>query len=405
MFVWVLSSVYVGVSEAFDTDKFVEEDMRAIVVVPGEENSIHIKETDIPKISETEALVKVKLVGLDRTDREIIKGLHGEPPEGKKELILGHESLGRIVKVGSQVKSLEPGNFVVATVRRPDDCINCRAEEYDMCLKGNYTERGIKGMDGFLSDYYIEDERFLVRVPAELGELAIMLEPTSVAEKAVRTAFEVQRRMKWRPETAMITGTGTLGLITAVLLKLKGLDVVSVDRSNGEYKKKIFSKLGVRHFNDQKINLHDIPKKIGKRIDIIFEMTGSSSVALHVIMIAGTNAAVVLSSITGGDKHIVICSDCFNQGMVLGNKTVVGTVSSNKRDFQQGIVDLLAAEKRWPGLLAKFITGRYSPERISEAISSMGENIKTVIEFDTSDLGNINPESSEEASKESAQGR
>lgn len=218
--------------------------MRAITAVPGEEDSIRIKEIDIPQISETGVLVKVNLVGLDGTDREIIKGLHGEPPEGKKELIFGHESLGRVVKVGSQVKSLRPGNLVVATVRRPDDCINCRAEEYDMCLKGNCTERGIKGVDGFLSDYYAEDEGFLISIPEELGELAVMLEPASVAEKAIRNIFEIQRRMIWKPETAMITGTGVLGLITAILMKLRGFDVTCVDRSDVEIKQRSFRNLG-----------------------------------------------------------------------------------------------------------------------------------------------------------------
>lgn len=356
--------------------------MRAIAAVPGEENSIRIMNVDIPKIGETGVLVKVKLVGLDGTDREIIGGLYGEPPEGEKQLILGHECLGEVVRTGSRVKTLKPGDLVVATVRRPDDCLNCLAGEYDMCLKGNYRERGIKGANGFLSDYYAEKEEFLLKVPQELGELAVLLEPVSVAEKAIRTAFEVQDRMRWEPETAMITGTGVLGLITAVLLKLRGLDIICMDRSDGEYKEKLFSELGVTHINSRKINLHDIPTRVGKQVDMIFEMTGNSSIALHAIMVAGINGVVVLASITGGDKSIMICSDCFNQGLVLGNKIVVGTVNAHRKDFEQGICDLLAAEKRWPGLVAKLITARYPPERITEAVSVMDGNIKVIIEFE-----------------------
>lgn len=357
--------------------------MKAIVVAPGKENSIHITDVEIPEIiSETEVLVGVKLVGLDGTDREINEGLYGKPPEGEEQLILGHESLGEVIRAGSQVKTLKPGDLVVATVRRPDDCLNCLAGEPDMCLKGDYRERGIKRANGFLSDYYVEEEEFLVKVPQELGELAVLLEPASVAEKAVRTAFEVQSRMIWKPETAMITGTGVLGLITAILLKLRRLDVICVDRSEGEYKERIFSELEITHFNSRKINLHDIPARVGKQVDMIFEMTGNSSVALHAIMVAGTNGIVVLASITGGDKSIMICSDCFNQGLVLGNKTVVGTVSAHVKDYEQGICDLLEAEKKWPGLLEKLITARYPPERINEAISAMDENIKVLIEFE-----------------------
>ena len=355
--------------------------MKAIAVVPKNKGSARMIDVDIPVITATQVLVKVKLVGLDGTDREINEGSYGVPPEDEKMLIFGHESLGEVVGVGAEVKAFKRGDMVVATVRRPDDCINCQAGEYDMCLKGDYTERGIKGKHGFLSEYYAEEERFLVKVPQRLGDLAVLLEPASVAEKAVRTAFTVQKRMKWEPGIALVTGTGSLGLITAMILRLRGLEVISVDASDNAYKDEIFSELGIIHFNAKKISLHDIPHEIGRQVDIVIEETGSSSVAMHAIMVAGTNAVVVLASVTGGDKHIEICSDCFNQGLVLGNKTVVGIVNAHRRDFEQGIVDLLAAEARWEGLLAKLITVRYPPEEIHEALSSMRENIKVVIEF------------------------
>lgn len=355
--------------------------MKAIAVVPKNKDSARMIDVDTPAITATQVLVKVKLVGLDGTDKEINEGSYGEPPGDEKMLIFGHESLGEVVGVGAEVKAFKRGDMVVATVRRPDDCMNCQAGEYDMCLTGDYTERGIKGKHGFLSEYYAEEERFLVKVPQELGDMAVLLEPASVAEKAVRTAFIVQKRMKWEPKTALVTGTGSLGLITAMILKLRGLEVISVDVSDDVYKDQIFSKLGIIHFNAKKTSLHDIPNEIGRQIDMVIEETGSSSVAMHSIMVAGTNAVVVLASVTGGDKHIEICSDCFNQGLVLGNKTVVGIVNSHRRDFEQGIVDLLAAKARWGGLLAKLITARYPPEEVHEALSSMHENIKVVIEF------------------------
>ncbi|HUS75258.1 MAG TPA: zinc-binding dehydrogenase [Methanothrix sp.] len=292
-------------------------------------------------------------------------------------------SVGKVVDTGTNVKLLKPGDTVVATVRRPDGCINCQAGEYDMCLYGGYTERGIKGRHGFLCEYYVEQEDYLVKVPAELGELAVLLEPTSIAEKAIRTAFSVQKRMTWKPKTAMVTGTGTLGIITAMLLRIRGLDVISVDRSDDEYKAEIFSLIEVTHFNTGKIKFHNIAKEVGRQIDLIIEETGSSSVALHAMMIAGTNGVVVLTSITGGDKKIEICADCLNQGLVLGNKTIVGTVNAHRQDFERGVQDLIAVQKRWPGLLAKLITARYPPQDIRKALSSLRdkENIKVVIDF------------------------
>lgn len=223
--------------------------MKAIAVTPKEEKSARLVEVPVPEVGDDDVLVKVRLVGL-----------YGGPPEGENFLIIGHECLGEVVKVGGEVQTLRPGDRVVATVRRPDDCLNCREGEYDMCLAGNYTERGIKGRHGYLSEFYVEEEKFLVKVPKALGDLAVLLEPMSVAEKAVRMAFSVQERMRWVPKTAMVTGTGTLGLLTAAILRLGGLTVTSVDRSDDDRKEEIFSALGVAHFNTKMVNLHDIPK-------------------------------------------------------------------------------------------------------------------------------------------------
>ncbi|WP_370572705.1 alcohol dehydrogenase catalytic domain-containing protein [Methanomethylovorans sp.] len=171
---------------------------KAIAVIPGKSNSVHIR--DIPLQD-----IKVELIGLDGTDREINEGLYGEAPKGEDFLVIGHESLGIVERVGHKVNSLKRGDMVVCTVRRPDGCINCQAGEFDLCLDGNYMERGIRGYHDLLAEYYSEEERFLVNVPEVLG---VLLEPASVAEKAILTAFAVQERMRWEPKTAMVTGKG-----------------------------------------------------------------------------------------------------------------------------------------------------------------------------------------------------
>lgn len=361
--------------------------MKAIAATPRKKKSARLVEVPVPSVGDDEVLVRMRLCGLDGTDREIDEGLYGDPPEGEDFLVIGHESLGVVVEVGAKVRDLRPGDRVVATVRRPDSCLNCREGEYDMCLGGDYTERGIKSRHGYLSEFYVEEEKFVVKVPKALGDMAVLLEPMSVAEKAVRMAFSVQERMRWEPETAMVTGTGTLGLLTAAILRLGGLAVASVDRSDDARKAEIFSTLGVVHFNARKVKLHDIPKELGCQVDLIVEMTGSSTVALHSMMVVGTNGVVVLTSITGGDARIEICSDCFNQGLVLGNKAVVGSVNAHRRDFEEGIGHLLAIENRWPGLLKKLITARYPPEEIRDALDSLEDNIKVVVEFKPPEAG------------------
>jgi threonine dehydrogenase-like Zn-dependent dehydrogenase len=355
--------------------------MKAFAVTPKEPGSGRILEMPAPTTGPNEVLVRLRLVGLDATDQEINAGAYGQAPPGQDVLVTGHESLGEVARVGEDAASLSEGDLVVATVRRPDGCPNCRAGEYDMCLEGNYTERGIKGRHGYLAEYYAEEERFLLQVPEELGDLPVLLEPVSVAEKAIRIAYDVQGRLAWEPKTALVTGSGTLGLLTAALLRLRGLEVLVADRSENEYKKGILSALGATHVNTLQVNLHDIPRRLGQQLDMIFEETGSSSVALHAMSVVGTNGVVMLLSVTGGDKRIEICADCLNQGLVLGNKAVVGSVSSHLWDFERGLKDMAEAERRWPGLLARLITARYGLDEVPQALAAMRENIKVVIEF------------------------
>jgi glucose 1-dehydrogenase len=355
--------------------------MKAIAVVPKTKNSASLVDIAKPDFKEDEVLVKVNLVGLDGTDMEIDEGIYGEAPAGEGLLVIGHESLGEVAETGRNIKSLKIGDRVVAMVRRPDDCLNCLAGEPDMCLKGNYTERGIKGRHGYLSEYYVEEQKYLIKVPRELGEMAVLLEPVSVAEKAIRMAFSVQKRMVWEPKLAMVTGTGSLGLITAMLLRLRDLDVISVDRSDDECKAKIFSQLGVTHFNTKKIDLRDIPEKMGRQIDVIIEETGSSNVSSETPLVIGMNGVIVLTSITGGEKMLERPVDIVNLRLVLQNNTIVGSVNAHRQDFELGVNDLMAVNERWPGVLEKLITARYPPEDIREALASMNENIKVLIDF------------------------
>ncbi len=149
--------------------------MKAIAATPRKKKSARLVEVPVPSVGDDEVLVRVRLCGLDGTDREIDEGLYGDPPEGEDFLVIGHESLGVVVEVGAKVRDLRPGDRVVATVRRPDSCLNCREGEYDMCLGGDYTERGIKGRHGYLSEFYVEEEKFLVKVPKSLGDRAVAM--------------------------------------------------------------------------------------------------------------------------------------------------------------------------------------------------------------------------------------
>src|SRR5919108_5277843 len=171
----------------------MEKIMKAIAVFPGKSNSAHLAELPKPSVNdipdERGVLVKVLRIGIDGTDTEINQGLYGAAPEGSDFLVIGHESLGRVEDFRTGVKGFSKGDLVVATVRRPGDCINCRAGESDMCLDGVYTERGIKGAHGYMAEFYADFGDFLVKIPEEHETIAVLLEPLTVVEKPIFQAF------------------------------------------------------------------------------------------------------------------------------------------------------------------------------------------------------------------------
>src|SRR5438105_14879024 len=199
--------------------------MQAITVTPKQPGSARQIELPIPQASGGLALMRVLEVGIDGTDTEINNGEYGEPPPGSSVLVIGHEALSVVEQTGSGVPGFAAGDLVVSTVRRPDTCPNCLAGESDMCLLGNYTERGIKGAHGYMGQYYSEKPDFMVKIPPALRDYAVLLEPLSIVEKATYQAWKIQERMLWQPKRAVVLGAGPIGIVGTMLLRLKELEV------------------------------------------------------------------------------------------------------------------------------------------------------------------------------------
>src|SRR5438309_10824996 len=204
--------------------------MKAIAVYPGKPNSLHLADLPKPSVKDIPdgrgVLVQVLRVGVDGTDKEINAAEYGQAPQGYDFLVTGHESFGCVVEVGSNVHSVAPGDYVVATVRRPGSSIYDLIGTNDMTTDSVYFERGINLRHGYLTEYYVDDAEFIVKVPAGLTNIGVLLEPISVAEKGIEQAYEIQRRLKvWRPERAAVLGAGPLGLLAALALCLRGLEV------------------------------------------------------------------------------------------------------------------------------------------------------------------------------------
>ncbi len=355
--------------------------MKALAVIPGKKETAHIIEVGRPKISSGEVLVRVTRVGVCGTDHEINQGLYGEAPPGENYLVLGHESLGVVAEVGEDVEGFEPGDRVVASVRRPcpETCLNCGAGETDMCLTGNYRERGIRGMHGFMMQYYKEAPEYLVKVPGELAEVAVLLEPLSIVEKAVEQAYKIQERLLWKPEKALVLGAGPVGLLATFVLRDRGLETYTLARRpRTGLKARLAEESGAHYIDSTRDPIPGLQEKLGN-IDLIIEATGSSTVAFQAMGILGVNGVLALTGISGGSKKLTVEADCLNLCIVLGNKAIFGSVSSNMSHFRQGVEHLQSFEASWPGMAGKLITQKLSLRDFRAAFKKGG--IKTVIEF------------------------
>src|ERR671911_2581875 len=298
--------------------------MKAMAVVPGKPNSIHLADLPEPSVDDVPngcgVLVEVLRVGVDGTDKEINDAELGAAPEGYDFLVTGHESFGRILEVGPNVRDLGPGDYVVATVRRPGNSIYDRMGTYDMTTDETYYERGINLRHGYLTERYVDDPEYIVKVPAALKDVGVLLEPTSVAEKGIEQVYEIRRRLKvWRPERAAVVGAGTLGLLATLLLRLRGLEVTTLARTESPtLNRGLVEDLGARYVSTRRKPLKDAAREYGP-FDIIFEATGVSLIAFESMEALGKNGVLELTSISGGDRTVEVPGDRIMLGFVLGN--------------------------------------------------------------------------------------
>lgn len=351
--------------------------MKAGAVTPGRQNSARLVEMAVPSPGPGEVLVKVREVGIDGTDMEINRGKYGEAPPGQDFLVLGHEAIGEVEVPGAS--KFNRGELVVPLVRRPDDCVNCRNAQSDMCLKGDYRESGIKGAHGFVREYFAEDPSFLVKVPHESKHVAVLTEPMSIVTKGINQAIEFHRRSANPIQVALVLGAGSLGLLATAFLRQQGFSTYTLDIVlKSSLKAQLAEAIGATYLDGRNSPITELPGQIGN-LDIIMEATGNSTVAFQAMSALGVNGALCLMGVSTDEKALEICADCLNMQMVLGNKVVFGTVSSNRDHFEQAVQSLVSIEQNWPGWLSRLITRRLRMDEFADALHPAPDSIKTVI--------------------------
>jgi len=335
--------------------------MKAVAVVPGKPHSVHLADLPKPSVDEIPGgrgvLVKVLRVGVDGTDKEINAAEYGAPPAGFDFLVIGHEGFGQVEAVGPKVTEVRPGDYVVATVRRHGGSIYDVIGTNDMTTDDTYFERGINLRHGFLTEYYVDDAEFIVKVSGGLRQVGVLLEPMTVVEKGIAQAYEIQRRLRvWRPRRAAVMGAGTIGLLATLVLRLRGLQVTTFGLSRKPYlNSDLVEAIGARYESTADVPILDAARKYGP-FDVIFEATGYSPVVFDSMQALAKNGVLVLSSVTGGDRKVEVPADRINLEFVLGNKVMVGTVNANREYFELGVRDMAQADAEYTGWLGRLLT-------------------------------------------------
>ena len=346
--------------------------MKAITVEPKKPGSARYEDFPEPELDEGSVLVEAVAVGVCGTDVEIVEGKYGWAPPGKRRLVLGHESLGRVIDPGPS-SSLKKGDLVVGIVRRPDPvpCPNCAVGEWDMCRNGQYTERGIKQIDGFMSEHWRIEPEYAMKVDPTLGILGVLLEPTTVVAKAWEMVLAVGQRSFWEPKNVLVTGAGPIGLLAAGIGVQRGLDVHVLDRVTSGPKVDLVRAVGATYHSTTVANLDFEP-------DVIIECTGVGQVIAESIQKVAAGGVVCLTGVgKGGAAGGAAIADVAASA-VLRNNVIVGSVNANKRHWYKATEALAHADRR---VLERLITRREKPENFKQALERQPDDIKVIIQF------------------------
>jgi threonine dehydrogenase-like Zn-dependent dehydrogenase len=344
--------------------------MRALSVVPGSPDTATVEERPDPPEADGAVLVDGLLMGVCGTDVEIAKEGYGVPPSGSKALVLGHESFGRVRQAASG-SGFAAGDLVAGVVRRPDGCAACADDQWDMCLTGGYVERGIKAADGYGATSWRADPRFLVKLDPDLGDLGVLLEPTSVVAKAWEQVERIGSRAYWAPKTALVTGAGPIGLLAALLGVQRGLEVTVVDLATDGVKPKLVQDLGATYSSKRVADL-------ALRPDVVIECTGVGELVFECLEHTGPNAVVALAGLSAPRAEAGAPLTKLNKELVLSNEVVFGSVNAGKRHYAQAAEAMARADRSW---LEQLITKRVPMEQWPQALSKGPDDVKVVIDL------------------------
>ncbi len=370
--------------------------MKAVAVFPSKKEIKLIEQAEPQTIGPNEVRLRILDVGVCGTDRHICTFAFGTPPPGSDYLIIGHEALGEVIEVGRGVQHLKAGDLVVPGVRHPcsdPGCRACRGGRQDFCFTGKYTERGIAGLHGYMTERVVDDAYYLNLVPAELRDVAVLTEPLTIAEKAFAQVWQIQQRLPWLYDgagtsepgkglKAVVLGAGPIGLLGAMYLVSAGFETYVYSRSPAPNSKAaVVERIGAKYISSETTPLQEFADGVGT-FELVYEALDAAPLSVEVLQLLGRNGIFVFTSVP--DERITFGIDAVQafHNVVMKNQVILGTVNAGPATFLDAIEHLGMFQRRWPGTLQAVITARYPVERYADVLVGRAGGIKNVITFD-----------------------
>ncbi|PZG48877.1 theronine dehydrogenase [Spongiactinospora gelatinilytica] len=348
--------------------------MRAITVKTSQPGSLRVEEVPDPVPHEGDLLVRGLALGVCGTDREIVNGEYGWPPEGADRLILGHESLGQVIQA-PEGSDFAQGDLVVGVVRRPDPvpCPACARGEFDMCRNGRYVERGIKQIHGFGSELWTVEADYAVKLDPALARVGVLMEPATVLAKAWDQIERIGARAWYGPRCVLVTGAGPIGLLAAMMGRQRGLEVHVLDLAEKGIKPALTAEL------DATYHTGTIADAVGEaKPDIIIEATGVGRLVFDAMANTAAAGIVCLTGVSATGRPLQVDAGSINRDIVLENDVVFGSVNANLHHYRLAAESLAKADHGW---LERMITRRIPLEQAQEAMAPRPDDVKVVIDL------------------------
>src|SRR3954454_21869035 len=346
--------------------------MRALTTIPLTASSLEVSDVPDPSPHDGDLLVDGIAVGVCGTDKEISRGEYGWAPPGRERLVLGHESLGR-VREAPEDADFAAGDLADGEVRRLDavPCGECAHGEFDMCSNDQYTERGIKQIDGYASEQWTVEAAYAVKLDDRLPDGGMLMEPTSVVAKAWEQAERIGRRAWFEPKSVLVTGAGPIGLLGALLGQQRGLDVHVLDRLTDGPKPRLVQELGATYHHTDIDAVSALVKP-----DLVIEATGVPSLVLGAMYGTAGYGITVLTGVSSGGRTLPVDAGELNREIVLENDAVVGSVNANLRHYAQAAEALSRADLDW---LRGLVSRRVPLASFAEAFQPQDDDVKVVL--------------------------